>query len=85
MARAAPELRRQAAPARDAFQTALDLRPMQANAYWGLAVSLEKLCDIPSARGAMRTYVDLVDSESPYLRRAQAALWEWANNRSCRN
>ena len=75
----------QAAPARDAFKAALDLRPMQANAYWGLAVSLEKLCDIPGARGAMRTYVHLADAESPYLRRAQAALWEWENNRSCQN
>jgi len=75
----------QAERARDAFQAAVDLRPMQANAYWGLAVSLEQLCDIPGARGAMRTYLHLADAESPYLRRAQAALWEWENNRSCQN
>ena len=60
-----------------AFQTAIDLRPGQVNAYWGLAVSLEGLCDIPGAMGAMRTYVHLAEPDDPYLVRANAALWEW--------
>jgi tetratricopeptide (TPR) repeat protein len=60
-----------------AFQTAIDLRPGQFNAYWGLAVSLEGLCDIPGAMGAMRTYVHLAEPDDPYLVKANAALWEW--------
>lgn len=59
------------------FQAALDLRPAQVNAYWGLAVSLEGLCDIPGAMGAMRTYVHLAEPDDIYLTRANAALWEW--------
>ena len=59
------------------FQTAIDLRPSQVNAYWGLAVSLEGICDIPGAIGAMRTYVHLADPEEPDLKKANAALWEW--------
>jgi tetratricopeptide (TPR) repeat protein len=60
-----------------AFQTAIDLRPGQVNAYWGLAVSLEGLCDIPAAIGAMRTYVHLAQPDDPFLVKARAALWEW--------
>jgi len=59
------------------FQTAIDLRPGQVNAYWGLAVSLEGLCDIPGAMGAMRTYVHLAATDDPFLVKANAALWEW--------
>lgn len=65
--------------ARDFFHSAIDLRPQQVNAYWGLAVSLEALCDIKGATGAMRSYVHLVDSEDPFLPRARAALWEWGS------
>lgn len=61
----------------ESFQTAIDLRPSQVNAYWGLAVSLEGICDIAGAIGAMRTYVHLADPEEPYLKKANAALWEW--------
>ena len=63
--------------AMQSFQTAIDLRPGQVNAYWGLAVSLEGLCDIPGAIGAMRTYVHLAEPDDPYLVKANAALWEW--------
>lgn len=59
------------------FQTAIDLRPGQVNAYWGLAVSLEGLCDLPGAMGAMRTYVHLAAADDPYRVKAEAALWEW--------
>ena len=60
-----------------AFQTAIDLRPGQVNAYWGLAVSLEGLCDIAGAIGAMRTYVHLAEPDNRFLVKANAALWEW--------
>ena len=59
------------------FQIAIDLRPGQVNAYWGLAVSLEGLCDIPGAIGAMRTYLHLAPEDDPFLVKANAALWEW--------
>lgn len=65
------------AAARDFFQTAIELRPAQVNAYWGLATSLEALCDLAGARGAMRSYVHLTDADDPFLPRARAALWEW--------
>ena len=64
------------------FQTAIDLRPGQVNAYWGLAVSLEGLCDIPAAIGAMRTYVHLAQPDDPFLVKARAALWEWEQLKS---
>jgi len=63
--------------AKQAFITALDLRSGQINAYWGLAVSLEGLCDMPAAIGAMRTYAHLAKLDDPYLKKANAALWEW--------
>jgi Flp pilus assembly protein TadD len=63
--------------ARDFFISAIDLRPDQANAYWGLAVSLEALCDFPGARGAMRSYIHLSDPDNRFLRKAGAALMEW--------
>ena len=63
--------------ARDFFLGAIELRPGQANAYWGLAVSLEKLCDIKGATGAMRTYLHLADADSRYVSKARAAIWEW--------
>ncbi len=65
------------AAARDFFLSAIELRSNQVNAYWGLAVSLESLCDLAGARGAMRSYIHLADSDDPFLSRARAALWEW--------
>jgi tetratricopeptide (TPR) repeat protein len=63
--------------ARDFFDSAIALRKEQANAYYGLAVALDGLRDRPGAIGAMRTFVHLSAAEDPYLRKAQAALWEW--------
>lgn len=68
--------------ARDFFQTAIDLRPYQGNAYWGLAAAAEGMNDLPVALGAMRTYIHLAPSDpasQDYVRRARAALWEWEN------
>jgi len=65
------------AAARTFFESATTLRPAQANAYYGLAVALEHLDDLPGAVGAMRTYVHLTDGDDPHVRKARAALWEW--------
>ena len=63
--------------ARDFFEGAIALRKEQLNAYYGLAVALDGLRDRPGAIGAMRTYVHLSRPDDPYVRKAQAALWEW--------
>lgn len=63
--------------ARDFFEGATTLRPAQANAYYGLAVSLEATGDLAAARGAMRTFVHLSPANDPFVRKARAALWEW--------
>lgn len=65
------------AAARDFFETATALRANQVNAYYGLAVALEGLRDLPGAIGAMRTYVHLAPAGDPFMRKAEAALWEW--------
>ncbi|MEJ2565969.1 MAG: tetratricopeptide repeat protein [Gammaproteobacteria bacterium] len=64
----------------DFFNAAINLRPYQANAYWGLAVSLEGRNDLEGALGAMRTYIHLAPSDPKsrdYVRRARSAIWEW--------
>lgn len=63
--------------AADFFNSAIDLRPYQANAYWGLAISLEQLGDLEGALGAMRTFIHLSPPNDPFVRRARSALWEW--------
>ncbi len=63
--------------ARRFFFTAIDLKPYQANAYWGVAVSSEKLEELDIALGAMRSYIHLSPPNDPFLRRARSALWEW--------
>ena len=67
--------------ARDFFESAIALRKEQINAYYGLAVALDGLRDRPGAIGAMRTFVHLSRTDDPYLRKAQAALWEWEAER----
>lgn len=69
--------RGQSAAARLSFETAIDLRPRQINAYFGLAEALEQENDLEGALGAMRAYVHLAPGESPFARRAAAAIWEW--------
>ena len=68
--------------ARDFFESAIALRTGQVNAYYGLAVALDGLRDRPGAIGAMRTFVHLSRPDDPYLRKAQAALWEWEAERT---
>ncbi len=67
--------------ARDFFESALALRKEQANAYYGLAVALDELRDRPGAIGAMRTFVHLSKPDDPYVRKAEAAVWEWEAER----
>jgi tetratricopeptide (TPR) repeat protein len=62
----------------DFFSSAIELRPDQANAYYGLALAHEARGDKAAALGAMRSYLHLARDERPeHLRRARAALWEW--------
>lgn len=61
----------------DFFKRAIDLRPTQFNAYYGLALALEALQDLEGARGAMRTYIHLAPQSDKFLAKARAALWEW--------
>lgn len=68
--------------AHDFFATATDLDPWLGNAYWGLAVALEKLGDLDGALGAMRVYIHLAPEDDPYVRRARSALWEWDTQRA---
>ena len=63
--------------AHDFFLSAIELKPNQVNAYYGLALALEHLGDLPGAIGAMRSYVHLVPANTPQVRKARAALWEW--------
>ena len=63
------------------FRTAIDLRPGQANAYYGLALVHEATGDYSGALGAMRTFTHLSPPDTPQLRRAWAAIWEWEGRR----
>lgn len=63
--------------ARQFFEGAIELRKDQLNAYYGLAVALEALRDLPAAIGAMRTYAHLAKPDDPFRRKAEAAIWEW--------
>ncbi|NIP72703.1 MAG: tetratricopeptide repeat protein [Gammaproteobacteria bacterium] len=65
--------------ARDFFQGAIELRPQQANAYYGLAEALRRLDDVAGAVGAMRVYVHLSPPQDPHLDRARALLAQWEN------
>jgi tetratricopeptide (TPR) repeat protein len=66
--------------ARDFYNAALDRDPSFASAYWGYATTSEALGDLPSALGAMRSYLHTEpDADPNRLRIAQArsAIWEW--------
>lgn len=65
--------------ARDFFIAAMEQSAYQANAYYGLAITSEKLGDLEGALGAMRSFLHLADgnTDEKYLRKARAALWEW--------
>ncbi len=66
--------------ATDFFNAAIELKPYQANAYWGLAISMEQLGELEAALGAMRTFIHLSPPNDPFLRKARSALWEWESS-----
>jgi len=66
--------------AADFFSVAIELKPYQANAYWGLAISMEQLGELEAALGAMRTFIHLSPPNDPFLRKARSALWEWESS-----
>jgi tetratricopeptide (TPR) repeat protein len=63
--------------ARGFFLAAIELRPQQANAYYGLALAEEQRRDLEAALGSMRSYLHLSRADDPYRAKARAALWEW--------
>ena len=63
--------------ARSFFLAAIELRPAQANAYYGLALADELRQDYEAALGGMRSYLHLAPADDPHRVRARAALWEW--------
>jgi len=63
--------------AEESFQQAIQIRPMQANAYYGLGLVYEQYNDLELARGAMRSFIHLSSENDPYIRLAKSALWEW--------
>jgi Flp pilus assembly protein TadD len=63
--------------ARSFFLAAIELRPGQANAYYGLAMADEKLNDYESALGGMRSYLHLAKTDDVHTVRARSAIWEW--------
>lgn len=68
------------ATARDFYKAAIDKDPFMSDAYWGYATSSESLGDLPSALGAMRSYLHTEPDADPYRRRiaqARSAIWEW--------
>ncbi|WP_332672791.1 tetratricopeptide repeat protein [Aromatoleum sp.] len=65
------------AQARGFFESAIALRRDQLNAYYGLAVALNELGNLPGAIGAMQSYVHRAPADDPFRARADAALWEW--------
>lgn len=67
----------QADAARSFFQSAIELRPQQANAYYGLALVEEMRQDYELALGAMRSYLHLSPAGDQHRAKARAALWEW--------
>jgi Flp pilus assembly protein TadD len=63
--------------ARSFFLAAIELRPGQANAYYGLAMADEQRHDYESALGGMRSYLHLAPADDAHRVRARSAIWEW--------
>jgi tetratricopeptide (TPR) repeat protein len=65
--------------ARDSFISAMDQNAFQANAYYGLAITSERMGDLDGALGAMRSYIHLAGNgeNQRFVRKARSALWEW--------
>lgn len=59
------------------FETAIDLRPGQVNAYYGLAIANKARGMTPDAISAMQVFTHLAANNDPFRARAQAALQQW--------
>lgn len=59
------------------FETAIELRPGQVNAYYGLAIASKARGMAPDAISAMQVFMHLAANNDPFLARAQAALQQW--------
>lgn len=74
------EGRRDYAVARDFYVAALDRDPYLSDAYWGVATSSERLGELDSAIGAMRSYLHTESDPDPQrlrINQARSAIWEW--------
>lgn len=74
------EGQRDYAAARDFYNAAINHNPMLADAYWGYATASESLGDLPSALGAMRSYLHVEPTKDSYrlkVAQARSAIWEW--------
>ncbi|WP_265946402.1 tetratricopeptide repeat protein [Dechloromonas sp. A34] len=74
------EGRRDYSTARDFYNAALNKNPALADAHWGYATTSESLGDLPSALGAMRSYLHTESDADPFRKRiaqARSAIWEW--------
>jgi tetratricopeptide (TPR) repeat protein len=61
------------------FISAMENNAFQANAYYGLAITSEKMGDLEVALGAMKSYIHLAQNkeDQPFIRKARSAVWEW--------
>ena len=64
----------------DFFDTATALKPMQTNAYYGLALAYEGQKDYPLAISAMESFIHLAKDDHPYLDKTRSASWEWGEH-----
>ena len=60
----------------DFFASAIELRPNQMNAYYGLALCMKDLGDLEGAAGAMRSYIHRLKPGDKYWDKAWAELGE---------
>jgi len=65
---------------RASFKTAIDLRPLQTNAYYGLSLSLEGKKDLESALSVMREYIRLSNPNAKYVKRAHSKIQIWTQS-----
>lgn len=63
--------------ASDFFSSAIDLRRDQLNAYYGLALALGSMGNIPGAIGAMQSYLHRSPATDPYRAAGETALAQW--------
>jgi len=71
--------------ARDFFLAAIELRPQQHNAYYGLALAYERLNDLAAATAAMQVYVHLATVEDSHLAKARSAIGQWQHKQNPQN